>query len=123
MAFCAVFQRIYGFVDEGEKFLCQRKHGFKESSARAGGAGGEAVERPLHKKLFHEATSIRALMSEQWTQTLQPCKPQLVVAISLPKALIRRRDAAGYKPRAVLPDKVRKPRPVSERERSDPTPH
>lgn len=58
-------------------------------------------------------------MSEQRTQTLQPCKSQLLVAISLlipapsAKVLITPRDAAGYKPRAVLPDKVTKQRPVS----------
>lgn len=97
--------------------------GFKESSARGGGGAG--VKQPLHKKFFHEATSIRALMSEPRTQTLRPRKPQPVAAVSLlvpaasAKVLITPWDAAGYKPRAVLPDGVRKQRPVSQWERSD----
>lgn len=84
---------------------------------------------PLHKKVFHEAASIGALMPERQTQTLQPCKPQLAVATSLlvpapsAKVLITPWDAACYKPRAALPDAVRNEQPVSESEGSDPTPH
>lgn len=63
-------------------------------------------------QFFHEAPCIRTLVLEQ--RTLQPCKPRLVAAVSLPVPALSAQgpvtpwDAASYEPRAVLPDEVTK---------------
>lgn len=87
-------------MKKSEKFLRQRKYGFKENTP--GGGGGE--EQPLHKKSFHEAASIRALTSENRHRLLQASSPQLggaAVSLRVPapgSCSFSPWDAAAYEP-------------------------